>query len=275
MISLMLAILSSALVSILMKIASKHIQYEMMMFSANYVICFLLALCTSKTKVIFEHSEVAIGLGIISGILYLASFMLMKFNMKENGVVLTSTFMKLGVIIPTLSAIVIFHEALQKMKILGICIALIAIVIFYYEKDQHFQGNKIWLIILLVAGGITDSMAQFYDQYGSIDQESVYLFTTFFIACLCAVALSIYRKEHLEFKDIVMGAMIGIPNYCSSKFLLQALVSMDAMVVYPMYSILTLVVIAISGVILFKEKLNVWKILAISLVIVAIWMLNQ
>ena len=274
MISLIFAIICSALVSLFMKLSSKYVQNEMIMFASNYFICFILAIITNQNATVFEFHSITIILGIISGILYLASFMLMKFNMNINGVVYTSIFMKLGVLIPTLSAIFIFKEQIQCLKILGIALSLIAILIFYYEKDHHFQGNKIYLLLLLIGGGLGDAMAQFFDQFGKLSLESLYLFMTFFIAFLCACAYALIKKERFNVKDFMIGTCIAIPNFGSSKFLLQALTKLDAVFVYPMYSVTTLVVIALFGVILFKEKLNKWKILAIFLVIVAIWLLN-
>ena len=240
---LVLAILSSALVSITMKLASKYVENEMMMFTANYIICFVLALLTSNQTITLDHSQITIVLGIISGILYLSSFMLMKFNMKENGVVMTSTFMKLGVLIPTILAIALFNEVITMNKTIGIILGIVAIIIFYYEKDVYTKGNKKWLIALLVGGGVCDSMATIFEHYGQSNLEALYLFVTFFMAGLCAFAYALYRKEQVNMKDLLAGMIIGIPNFFSSKFLLGALLYLDAVVVYPTYSIVTLVVI--------------------------------
>ena len=117
-------------------------------------------------------------------------------------------------------------------------------------------------------------MATIFEHYGQSNLEALYLFVTFFMAGLCAVAYALYRKEQVNMKDLLAGMIIGIPNFFSSKFLLGALLYLDAVVVYPTYSIVTLVVIALSGVILFKEKLNVQKIIAFLLVIIAILLLN-
>lgn len=257
-----------------MKLSNKYVENEMVMFTANYIICFILALLTSNQDIGLFCSQTTMILGAMSGVLYLTSFMLMKFNMKENGVVMTSTFMKLGVLIPTLIAIVLFKEVITINKSIGIILGIIAIIIFYYEKDAYLKGNKKWLIALLIGGGICDAMATIFEHYGQSNQEAQYLFITFLIASLCALSYAYKRKEQVKMKDLLAGIMIGIPNFFSSKFLLGALAYLDAIVVYPTYSIVTLVVIALFGVILFKEKLNIQKIIAFLLVIIAILLLN-
>ena len=87
--------------------------------------------------------------------------------MDVNGIVLSSTFMKLGVIIPTLMAILIFHEQPKLNQILGIVISVIAIVMINLEKDALTQGNnKILLVLLLILSGFADGMMNIFDEMG-------------------------------------------------------------------------------------------------------------
>jgi len=41
-------------------------------------------------------------------VLYLGSFMLLRWNIRKNGVVLPATFMKLGVLVPTVLSVTVF-----------------------------------------------------------------------------------------------------------------------------------------------------------------------
>ena len=74
--------------------------------------------------------------------------------------------------------------------------------------------------------------------------------------------------------DALAGACIGIPNYFSSRFLLLALHHLPAVIVYPAYSVMTIVVISIVGAVLFKEKLGRKKLAAIALIVLALVLLN-
>ena len=101
---LVLAILSSTLISIFMRISEKYLKNQMAMFMANYAVCMLLSILfmTGERSALQGQSmKIAVVLGILSGVLYLGNFMLLQYNMKHNGIVLSSTFMKLGVLIPT------------------------------------------------------------------------------------------------------------------------------------------------------------------------------
>ncbi len=100
------------MISILMRISEKKINSTLAMFLTNYLVCTILSMVYVKDVPIFSFqkgSGFAIGLGVVGGIFFLLSFYLLKFNIRKNGVVLSATFMKLGVLVPTLMALTVFH----------------------------------------------------------------------------------------------------------------------------------------------------------------------
>lgn len=278
MIYLLLAIASSAMVSICMRLSEKYIRNEMGMFMANYAICILLSFLFMNKEINYLAGNGVIpmfGLGVVSGILYLAGFIFLKFNMKHNGIVMAATFMKLGVLIPTVMAVIVFGETPKWTQILGICLSLIAIVIIHFEKDAlQKSNNKIWLILLLVLSGITDSMANIYDKVGSAELKDGYLFITFFVAFLMAVFLTLAGKAKVSKNDLLFGMLIGIPNYFSARFLLLALGSVDAVLAYPMYSVATMITITLVGIFAFHEAASKKKVCALGLIVAALCLLN-
>lgn len=276
---LLLAILSSAMVSICMRISEKYIRNEMAMFMANYAVCIVLSAFLMNRDTTYYTAETAlpvVGLGIISGILYLAGFLFLKYNMKHNGIVLSSTFMKLGVLIPTIMAIVLFHEMPRLTQTAGIILAVTAIVMIHFEKNALHEGNKrIWLLILLFVSGITDSMANIYEQVGTPEGKDGYLLVTFFVAFLLALVCAVVNKAKISKNDLLFGMLIGIPNYFSARFLLLALGHMKAVLVYPIYSVATLVVITLVGIIVFREAVSRKKLCALGLIVLALGLLNM
>lgn len=215
---LILAIMSSVLISVCMRASEKHIVNQMEMFTANYAICSVLSMVYMEWKSVGSVEmdfTVIFLMGAISGILYLANFIFLKYNMQKNGIVLSSTFMKLGVLIPTIMAVVVFGESPKVSQVIGIVIAIVAFV------------------------------------------------------------LAVRNKKGLNIKDCGYGLLIGIPNYYSARFLLMALRSMDAVLVYPLYSVATIILITVTGVLVFKEKLSVQKTVALLLVMVAISLINM
>lgn len=279
---LALAVISSSLIAIFMRLGDKHIKNNMVMFLANYATCILIAMCYMKTVNPFVSTEGIIftaSMGSFSGFMYLVNFILLQFNIKRNGVVLASTFMKLGVLVPTIMAIVAFHETPGVNQIIGIAAAILAILVINLEKKGtdvtgSGAGAKIWLIVLLLMGGLTDSLANIYEKNGNPELQNQYLFYTFGAALLLSAVMAVVKKQHVTVKDLLFGVLIGIPNYFSARFLLLSLGSLDAIVVYPVYNVATILVVSTVGVVAFKEKLGVKKLIGIGFIILSLILLN-
>ena len=280
MLNLILAVITGGSVSIMLRLSKGHAKNDMALFAVNYVVCFLMARMfmgkDTQMFVMTEGTGFAIAAGIIAGALYLINFILLQNSMKHNGIVLSSTFMKLGVLVPTLMAVTFFGEKPSLIQCLGFLIAIIAIVMIHFEKDAAGHGeHKLLLIVLLLAAGITDSMANVYDKIGNPDLKNHYLFYVFIAAFILAAALSLYYKEKICLQDVIWGIIVGIPNYLSARFLLLSLGSVPAVITYPVYSVGSIVLITVTGVLLFKEKLSKQKAVALVLVVAALVLLNM
>lgn len=283
MLYLLLAIVSSTLITLLMRCGEGKIRNNMAMFTVNYLICVVMSRISMGKMDLFTNAEgirVAVGLGLFSGIMYLVSFVFMQWNMRKNGVVLTSTFTKLGVLVPTIMAIVVFREQPKLMQTLGIILAIAAIIIIHFDKENDGAAKavggsfKIWLLVQLLVSGFTDSLANIYDKAGSAALKDHYLFYTFLAALALAVIMTFQKKVKISMWDLIFGFIIGIPNYFSASFLLLALQSVPAIITYPVYSVGTIVAISAGSVVLFKEQISSRKRVALLIVMLALVLLN-
>lgn len=278
MLYLLLAIASSTLVSVAMRLSENHIKNNIGMFIANYATCILLSFFFMGGN-LSSAGESGLGMalfqGVFSGFLYLASLYLMERNMFHNGIVLTSAFSKLGVLVPTLMAIILFRERPELLQLLGMAVALVAIAVIYFEKGAFAQGSRKGLLLAtLLVSGMTDAMANIYDKTGSALFKNQYLFFTFLAAGIFALFLNGKNKGRISKAEIGFGILVGVPNYFSARFLLLALGSVPAVVTYPVYSVATIVAITLAGVLLFREQVSNKKKFALLLVIVALVLLN-
>lgn len=277
MIYLLLAILSSALVSIIMRLSEKHVSGNVGMLAVNYLMCITIAGIGSGFGNLFPQVEgfgFTLGLGLFNGLLYLAGFVLLQINVKRNGVVMSSTFMKLGVLVPMIVSIGFFGEKPEAVQILGFCLAILAIILINFEKEQTTMEFKAGLILLLLAGGGGDAMSKVFEVLGNPALSEQFLLYTFGSALILCVGLMAVKKEKMEKKAFFWGLLIGIPNFYSAKFLLKALSSVPAVITYPTYSIATIVVVSLTGVVFFKEKVGKRQKIAMGIIFVALALLN-
>lgn len=102
MLSLFAAVFSSALVSVAMRLSKTHVKKETALLAVNYLICSLLSWGDTGFAVLFPGGpglSAAIGLGLVNGFLFLAGFVLLQWSIRRNGVVLSATFQKLGLLV--------------------------------------------------------------------------------------------------------------------------------------------------------------------------------
>lgn len=277
MLYLCLAVLCSSVIAIVMRLSGTKIKNNLCMFAVNYAVCILIArFYTGHVPLLVKADGIgtAVLLGLISGILYLVNFILLQFNTLKNGVVLSSTFMKLGVLVPTIMAIAAFHEIPQFKQIFGFILACLAIVLIHFEKTDQKSSEKIWLIIMLLVSGITDSLSKVYEQYGSPDLKNHFLFYTFIAAFAISLVLMVIKRTPVGKMDVLFGILLGIPNYFSARFLLLSLTELPAIVVYPVCNVATIVVVNICGIIIFHEKLSKKQAIAIGMILLALILLN-
>ena len=280
MLYLLLAIASSAMVSIGMRISETYVRNTMAMFTANYAVCLAMSWFHMGNGHILPLENgigKAVVLGMISGFLYLICFMLLQQSILCNGVVLSSASMKLGaVLIPVMAAVLFFHEQIKWVQLIGAVLAAAAVLLITIGKEDVSQGGrKLWLAVLLAVNGLTDTMANIYDKTGTAALKNHYLFYTFLAALFLAFVTALLKRENATPPDICCGLLIGIPNYYSARFILLALGRVPAVIVYPVYSVGTIITITLVGLAIFHESLSRQKKCALLLILAALVMLNR
>lgn len=277
MISLILAICSSAMVAIMMRFAQPRVNHPTGLLAANYIVCslFALVLCAPELPGLsVSDAGFSAVLGVLNGLLYLGGFVLMQWNTRHNGVVLSSVFMKLGILVPTVLSVVWFHEIPTAVQSIGFLLAILAILIINFQKGAQLNRASWGLILMLLAGGMADGMSKIYEEYGSAACKNLFLFFTFFCALLLCLLLVHHRKERIGTKELLFGAALGVPNFLSSLFLLQSLSTVPAVIAFPTYSVAVILVVALAGVCFFKERFTLRQTIGGLLICIALVFLN-
>ena len=275
--NLLLAIASSALVSITMRLSETKIKNNLAMLAVNYIMCTFLAWAYTGFGSFFPAEmgpHITTGLGGINGVLYLAGFVLLQRNIRTNGVVLSSTFIKLGLLVSMVVSVVFFGERPEIWQWAGFALAVTAIVLMNYRPGEGKAGSRAGLILLLLAGGGGDAMSKVFEELGNPAFSDHFLLITFLMALgLCLILFGI-SKQPAGIWEVLFGLLVGIPNFFSAKFLLAALKDIAAVIVYPVYSVATILTVTVTGVLVFREKLEKKQWLALGMILVALVLLN-
>lgn len=274
---LLLAIVCSAMVSVLMRFSTEKVNGTISMLAVNYLSCLLLAMAFAgggEAAAGTLGAARAVFMGVVNGVLYLLGFILLQFNVKKNGVVLSATFMKLGLLVPIVVSVCFFKERPASWQVVGFILAVAAILLVNTGEGRSAAGMKAGLILLLLVNGSADAMSKVFEALGDRQWSEYFLLVTFATALLLCVCFGFVKKERPGKWEILFGLLIGIPNYFSARFLLSSLENVSAVVVYPTYSVATILVVSLAGMGLFKERFTKRQGCAVAVILAALVLLN-
>ena len=274
---LILAIASSALVSVIMRLSDRKVTGNIAMLAVNYLMCVAVSVVYAGDNLFVSAPGLtgAALMGIINGVLYLGGFVLLQLNVRHNGVVLSSTFMKLGLLVSLAVSVIFFHEVPDLLQIIGFSLAVVAIVLINFERESGGEaGFKVGLILMLLVGGMADAMSKIFEELGNSALGDHFLICTFLMASLLCNLLMMKKGQRPGKWEAIFGLLIGVPNFFSAKFLLGALKSIPAVIVYPVYCVGTILVVSMIGVLAFRERLEKRQWIGMGLILIALVLLN-
>lgn len=274
---LLLAIICSSMISITMRLSSGKVKSHFSMLAANYLVCGILGASYADLSLLATKTDglgLTVGLAALNGAMLLGGLILLQISTRKNGVVLSSLFMKLGLLVPFAVSILFFGEMPTWLQVAGFCLAVAAIVVFNLKKDSDDSRFGVGLLLLLLLSGGVDAAIKTFEELGPAALSDHFLCFSFSVAFVLCMGLVLAKRERLDGKALLFGAAIGIANFFSSKFVLAALPQISAVVLFPTYSVATMLVVTLSGILFFKERLSQRQWLAFGAVIVALVMLN-
>ncbi len=233
---------------------------------------------TNNQYILSPYGSIIWGIivGGISGFFFFLSFTYYQKSVKENGVGLSGTFSKLGILIPMIFSIIIWREFPTGIQWVGITISLISIVMvnLSFESAKKLDVNRT-IILLFIFGGMAEFSNKIYQKYALNEYKDIFLFAIFFVAFLISLLYTLKEKVKWKKRDILTGIAVGVPNLFSSYFLILSLDSLKASVAFPIFSAGGILLINIGGFLVFKEKISHKNKLAIGLIILALILMNS
>lgn len=277
MLYLISAALFGAMISVVMRLSENHTSSKMPRLIISYLTSTILAgshMVFAGQSLLSDGSAAPVLLGIIGGVLYFSTFVLLQLNVSRNGVVLSSTFMKLGLLVPLVISLVFFKERPSLIQYAGVLLALIAIVLINLKDEESIVKFKLGLPLILIVNGSADAMSKIYEQFGPAELSSQFLFYIFVSACLLSVTLAVIRHERIHRADVLYGVLLGIPNFYAARITLKALEYIPASIFYPTCHVGTMVMVTLAGLFIFKEQLSKRQWIATGIIFIAMILLN-
>jgi drug/metabolite transporter (DMT)-like permease len=217
------------------------------------------------------------------GVLFPALFVIMASSVRIAGIVRTDVAQRLSLFIPIISAFLIFGEAVNAVKLIGIGLAFIAIICSIpWQKStgrvsskEAGKGAWIYLLIVFLGFGVIDVLLKQITKVNNVPFS-----TAIFIIFILAFALSFIgllyqvftKKMRFSWPHIFIGWALGLFNFGNILFYLKAhkALANNPSSVFSSMNIGVIVVGALIGMLIFKEKLSTLNKIGLLLAVLAI-----
>ncbi|HOE04574.1 MAG TPA: DMT family transporter [Bacteroidales bacterium] len=280
MIWILFAILSSASIFVIFKLLQRFSLPTLPVILVNYIVATFFGFWLAGGIPHYNTTDMQWLLpAIIIGVLFIVNFFLMAYSAQNIGISITTVAGKMSVIIPMVFSIYFYSEDLPAFKIIGIVLAMAAVFMAVFKKDNgRFNPLKLIVPLIIFASmGVTDALLKYaQDAYISDDKAPVFSASLFGIALILAfLFLTIRPKNFVQFSRWpvwLAGLVLGLVNFGSVYFVILALNSkvFDSSIVFGITNICIVTISALVGGLVFREKLSVVNIVGIVLSVAAI-----
>jgi drug/metabolite transporter (DMT)-like permease len=280
MIYVLLSVLCSVLVSVLLKLAKRFDVDVGQAVAWNYAVAGVLALLTLHPSLVPLHQSGVPWLALVGlGVLLPTIFIALGASVRHAGIVRSDAAQRLSLLISLLAAFVLFHERLDAMKAAGCVLGLLAMAGMVWRADGGgaAAGAARWLYPLLVFGGFGAIDILFKRVAAAGIPLGTSLLAMFALSLLVAFAIAWAQRTRFTARSLVGGVLLGLCNYGNILFYLRAHRALphDPARVFASMNLGVVALGALTGLLLFRERLSRLNLLALGLALVAVGLLTH
>jgi drug/metabolite transporter (DMT)-like permease len=216
----------------------------------------------------------ALGIGLPLG------FIVLGRAIELAGMVKTDAAQRLSLFLPIVAAFMFFGESLSTNKIIGIALALLALLtLLYWQNPTKSKGQGgffstagclfgVWLCY-----GITDILFKQMSKSGTAFAPTLQV--AFILAAILITGYLFLRRTVWNAASILAGLLLGCLNFANILFYIRAhqQFQQDPSLVFAGMNLGVITLATIIGAFVFKEKINGLNAAGIVLAITAIWFL--
>lgn len=280
---LILAILCSVSVSVLLKVAGKYKIIPNQAIAFNYVIaislCYFLLKPDFKglgfTEFFLQSEAQPIFLSL--GILLPTVFVFMSKAVEYAGIVRADAAQRLALFLQILAAVLIFNETLSSIRIAGVIVAFAALFCLLSKPTNALQdnaGKAILFLILVWAGyGVIGILFKKIALMGGAFPTT--LFISFVLAGSIIFIYLLLKRTIWTAPSLLGGMLLGCLNFFNILFYIKAhqYFKESPTIVFAGMDLGVICLGALTGALIFKEKISKINGVGIALGLVSILLL--
>ena len=281
MLDLALSILCSSLIFVIFKLFSVYKVETFYAIITNYVVACTMGLLLYQGDInVMEIPQKPWFWGTLTlGLLFIIVFNLMAATSQKLGVSVASVATKMSLVLPVLFGVYMYKEVLGPLRILGVLLALAAVYFASVKRNTTaFNINSLLLpfLVFVGSGAIDISLAYFQKEFITNVELPLFSATVFASAAILGSTYIILKSSKnqlkINFRNIIGGIALGVPNYFSIFFLLRALQNdtLNSASIFTINNVAIVMFSTLLGILLFQERLSLKNWGGIALAVISI-----
>ena len=286
MIFLIPAILLSVCVGVIFKEGTTRAWPVVPMLVINYATATMLAAIQGGGMP--DVSAPSLGLAVIIGVLFIAGYGAFSRATSVAGLARSGGVFRISVVIPIVFSVTVWDEVITSLQAGGLSLAFLAFVLMAWpvkrahEATIHNQSWP-WLVLLFIIGGLADTTVKtFLLAFRDTWTTAELLLVVYGLSGLIGVVWwRTTRKgsgdpppHHVGNPWIWAGVLLGLANYGSTWFFLEAVARLPASIVFPVNHVGVMTGMALVGMLQFGERPHRLQVAGLLLAAVSLVLLT-
>jgi drug/metabolite transporter (DMT)-like permease len=218
------------------------------------------------------------GIAAVLGSLFITLFTIMGKTTAVHGVTTASISNKMSLLFPVAFGVFFFNDQLQLQQWIGLTLGIGSIILVNWSSEAG-KKEQLWLpIVLFLGSGCIDLLLDVASRSILTIPTGSFSAMLFGIAGILGLSyFSATKQLQFQKKHLVAGLLLGIVNFGSIYFLLEALqrVPLTRSLVFPINNVSIVSASTLVGIFWFKEhktRLNwVGVLFAVAALLLLIW----
>lgn len=284
MIYLILSILSSTVIVLIFKLFQRWGVHTFQAIVFNYLTCVVCGWLTLGEFPIQAGFWKTIWFpwALFLGFVFITGFTITATTVQKFNVTLATVMQKMSLLLTVIFAFIVYDEAFNWMKGLGVLTAITAILMVNLSKDGKLFDWKVsprYLLLLPILTWLVSAIIEivFLHLEKQTGESSDIGFVTFLFgtaAILGSIRLCanlVKGTYSLNWKNLGAGILLGVPNFGSIYFLLKSLgIGLDGSVVFPINNVSIIALSSLLAFLFFREKLSFYNVIGVVVAILSI-----
>jgi drug/metabolite transporter (DMT)-like permease len=277
---LLLKVTSAVGMGLVLKRADARSIERLPLIRTNYAVAAIIGFFASVALGQTHISNQAALLAAVTGVLFVAGLLIWARAIQTAGLALSVVAMRTAAVIPLLASALIWHERPAPLELAGGTVALLALALVLSEVARPTldacqssivnSSALLWLVLLFLADGLVMVAALIFRKEMPLTETMPFQTIIFVSAFLVTTVLYYLHRSRVASEVLKWGALLGAANFGNYLFLVLALTALPGLVVYPLIAASEVGLMAVAGVVLWKEKVGVRSWLGIALAVTAV-----